>query len=374
MNWFRTRISRLKSFQSSKPPAKSFSAWQIELTTRCPLQCRMCPREGTDPWLPGDMKLEDFQGLVPYFKDVETVVLEGWGESLLHRNLLETIRLVKDEGARAGFVTSGKGLNREYISALVEIGVDFIGISLAGATPATNNAIRVNSDLAEILGHIETFEEIKAQRKTACPQLHLIYLMLKDNIAEVPLLPALARRLGVEEVILTNLIQMTSVWQESQGVFSLTAEPRKEFSVFIEEARIKARECHIRLRTPSLSPQEVAVCAENPLKNLYISTDGEVSPCVYLYPPVRAPLKRIFCGKEHRLQKVSFGNIFREPFGDIWHSRAYREFRECFLARKGVVEEMQARLQSMEGLVDFRAATLPDPPDGCRTCHKILGL
>jgi len=334
----------------------------------------MCPREGTDPWLPGEMKMADFRRLVPYFKEVETVVLEGWGESLLHKNLLEAIRLVKNKGARVGFVTSGKGLSREYVSALVETGVDFIGISLAGATPGIHNAIRVNSDLREIISHIETFNEIKAEKKTLTPQLHLIYLMLKDNIAEIPLLPALARRLGIGEVVLTNLIQMTSVWQETQGVFSLTAEPRQEFLQLIKEAERKARECNIRLRTPSLSPQEVAVCDENPLKNLYISTDGEVSPCVYLYPPVRAPFKRIFCGKEHRLQKLSFGNIFRESFPDIWQGQAYKDFRESFLERKRVVEEMQARLRNMEGLAGFRAATLPAPPAGCRTCHKILGL
>lgn len=374
MNWFKAGISRLKLSKSSKPPPKPFSAWQIELTTRCPLQCRMCPREGTDPWLPGDMKMEDFQRLVPYFKEVETVVLEGWGESLLHKNLLDAIRLVKNEGARAGFVTSGKGLNRGYISALVETGVDFIGISLAGATPEVHNAIRVNSDLREIIGHIETFNEIKAQRKIASPQLHLIHLMLKDNIAEVPLLPELARGMGIGEVVLTNLIQITNEWQDSQALFRLTTEPPAEFSLLINEAELKAKEWKISLRTPSLSPREVAVCEENPLKNLYISTEGEVSPCVYLYPPVMAPFKRIFCGKEHRLQKVSFGNIFREPFPEIWQGRAYTEFREYFLKRKLVVEEMQDRLRNMEGLAGFQGAALPEFPAGCRTCHKMLGL
>jgi hypothetical protein len=75
----------------------------------------------------------------------------------------------------------------------------------------------------------------------------------------------------------------------------------------------QAREWKINLRRPSLSFGEVAVCAENPLGNLYISTEGEVSPCVYINPPLPSPYKRIFQGTEFQLEKVQFGNLFRQP-------------------------------------------------------------
>ena len=60
---------------------RPFSAWQIELTTRCPLRCRMCIRTESADWQYQDMALEDFKKLLPSLKDVETVVLEGWGDS-----------------------------------------------------------------------------------------------------------------------------------------------------------------------------------------------------------------------------------------------------------------------------------------------------
>jgi len=87
--------------------SKPFSAWQVELTTRCPLRCRMCIREEFKDWYGGDMNINDFKRLIPYLKDVETVILEGWGESLLHKNLIEAIRLVKEGGSEVGFVTKG---------------------------------------------------------------------------------------------------------------------------------------------------------------------------------------------------------------------------------------------------------------------------
>ena len=98
----------LKRFLRGKK-GKPFSAWQIELTTRCPLRCKMCIRAESDDWQSRDMALENFKKILPYLKEVETVVLEGWGESLLHKDLPECIRLVKESGPQVGFVTGGMG-------------------------------------------------------------------------------------------------------------------------------------------------------------------------------------------------------------------------------------------------------------------------
>jgi len=399
----------LNLFGSLRPKTKTFSAWQVELTTRCPLSCRMCIREEAGDWLSGDMRIDDFRKLTPYFKEVETVVLEGWGESLLHNNIIEAIKLVKAEGARAGFVTSGRVLNRKYISELITAGVDFVGFSLAGATPQTHDSIRVNSDLQSLISHIQTFNEIKADKKTKNPKLHIIYLMLKDNISETLAMLDLAKELGIDEVVLTNLIHVTNDWQESQRVFRCDEHPhpypppsrgRGEllgrgnliekkvpsppvgegkgegayYQDLLKEAEAKAKELKINLRQPSLSPVDVPVCEENPLKNLYISVDGEVSPCVYLHPPVPSPFKRIFCGNMHETEKVSFGNIFREPFHAIWNKKEYREFRERFILRKRRREKMYPPFPDIERLKRFEAAPLPDPPEQCRTCHKMLGV
>jgi MoaA/NifB/PqqE/SkfB family radical SAM enzyme len=95
---------------------KPFSAWQIEFTTRCPLRCKMCIRKESKNWQYQDMPLEDFKKLLPNLREVESVVLEGWGESLLHKDLSQCIRLVKKEGSQVGFVTSGMGLTENRVA------------------------------------------------------------------------------------------------------------------------------------------------------------------------------------------------------------------------------------------------------------------
>ena len=352
---------------------RSFSAWQIELTTRCPLRCRMCVREGEAPWQNQEMALDDFKRILPYLTDVETVVLEGWGESLLHKDLSQCIRLVREKGAKVGFVTSGFGLTRDRVNEIIRAGVDFVGFSVSGGRPETHDAIRVHSHLPDLLAAIRLFHEEKQRLGPARPHMHIIYLMVKDNIREVPEIPALAKEAGIAEVALINICHAINPWQETQGVFS-REEAATEYGGLVKQAEVNARKLGIRLKRPSLSAIDVPVCAENPLANLYISAEGEVSPCVYLHPPLPSPFKRIFCGEEYRVEKVSFGNIFRDPFPAIWCSGGYQDFRERFRERERRYRDLYFSLLDNPKLKSAQEIVLPEPPEPCKTCHKILGV
>jgi MoaA/NifB/PqqE/SkfB family radical SAM enzyme len=310
----------------------------------------------------------DFKRILPYLADVENVILEGWGESLLHKDLAEIIGLVKKEGPHVGFVTSGFGLTRERVRELILAGVDFVGFSVSGAKTETHDAIRVNSHLPDLLDAIRLFQEEKRSLGLPGPKMHFVFLMLRDNIREAPLIPALAKEAGIDEVILINTCHTANPWQESQQVFA-QEDAIGEYEDLIQQAEVSARKLGIRLRKPSLSAADVPVCAENPLVNLYISVEGEVSPCVYLHPPLGSPFKRIFRGKEYSIEKISLGNIFRDPFPAIWYGAGYEDFRGRFVAR---VKRFRDHLFSLpdsdlEGL-------LPEPPEPCKTCHKIIGV
>jgi MoaA/NifB/PqqE/SkfB family radical SAM enzyme len=356
---------------------RRFAAWQIEITTRCALACRMCIRQAPDPWRHRDMTFGQFDALARGFGEVETVVLQGWGEPLLHPRLREIVRRAKapvDGGPPAvGFVTSGQGLDARRAAELVEAGLDFIGFSLAGASAATHASIRVRSALEEVVAAAGHVIAARRERGTSRPRVHVVYLMVKDNVGELPGLPALARRMGAEEIVVTNLIHAVDAWQEEQQVFG--REGAGEAERLLEETERRAREVGLPLRRASLSPAPAAVCEEDPLRNLYVTVDGEVSPCVYLCPPLAAGLRRRFAGQEHRLDPVSFGNAFREPIPAIRDGPAFRSFCERF-ARRAQRQRLLSLLPRSwrGGSGGSRVAELPEPPDPCRTCYKLLGV
>jgi MoaA/NifB/PqqE/SkfB family radical SAM enzyme len=352
---------------------RPFSTWQIELTTRCPLQCKMCIRMESADWQYQDMPLEDFKKILPYLKDVETVVLEGWGESLLHKDLAECIRLVKKEGAQVGFVTSGIGLTENRVSELIEAGIDFVGFSISGTTPETHDAIRVNSHLPDVLKAIRLFQDEKKRRALLRPKIHLVFLMVKDNIHEVPSIPSFTKDAGLEDVILTNICHMINAWQESQRVF-IWKNAVNQYDEILNQAGINAQKLRIHLKKPSLSVSDVPVCAENPFGSLYISTEGEVSPCVYLCPPLPSPFKRIFCEKEYLTERVSFGNVFTDSFSAIWSSSNYDAFRNRFHERNKAYRDLYFSFWDSPWLKNAQENVFPEPPAPCKTCHKILGI
>jgi MoaA/NifB/PqqE/SkfB family radical SAM enzyme len=195
--------------------------------------------------------------------------------------------------------------------------------------------------------------------------------MVKDNIEEVPSVPSLAKEAGVKEVALTNICHTINVWQERQKVF-IWEEAKNKYEKIVKQTEVNARKLGIRLKRPPLSPVDVPVCEENPLGNLYISVDGEVSPCVYLYPPLPSPFKRIFCGKEYWIEKVSFGNIFRDPFPAIWNGSHYEAFRNRFIEREKEFKELYLSL--WDSPKSAPSNPFPRPLEPCKTCHKILGF
>ena len=362
----------LSRFFSSRRPQKIFSAWQIELTTRCPLRCRMCCREGHHHVARKDMELENFKKILPYLAEVETAVLEGWGESLLHPRLTEIIRLVKGAGAQVGFVTSGMTLKESYILDLIRAGTDFIGFSFAGARPETHDSIRVNSHLVDLMNHIRKFQEFKIQQNSATPRLHIVYLLLRNNIDEVPELINIAKDLDINRIFLIHMALISNAWQEEQRIFG--RKETEEFEKILTESAEMARDLKISLRRPPLLPQEVAICSEDPLRNLYISVNGNVSPCVYLRPPLPSPFRRIFHGADIPTDKVGFGNIFQQPFREIWEDQRYQDFRNCFSRRQEKMREIASTLWNPDKRKTLVSVSLPTAPFPCQTCYKIEGF
>jgi MoaA/NifB/PqqE/SkfB family radical SAM enzyme len=147
-----------------------------------------------------------------------------------------------------------------------------------------------------------------------------------------------------------------------------------QYEEILNQAEINARKLNVRLKKPSLSVSNVPVCAENPFGSLYISAEGEVSPCVYLYPPLPSPFKRIFCGKKYQTERVSFGNIFRDSFSAIWSGGNYEAFRNRFREREKNYKDLYFSLWDSPRLNNSQDSVLPEPPEPCKSCHKILGL
>ncbi len=365
-------FERVADWMRRRPPARAFQAFQIEVTTRCVLRCVMCPRVAlAHQWREMDLPWETFQRIACAFPLTQHVHLQGWGEPLLHPRLFDMIALAKDAGCRAGLTTNGMHLDRDTGGRLLDLNLDLIAVSIAGATPGTHESIRVGSDFARILENVRQLLTLRREQGRNRPKVELSFLMTRTNMQELPEAVDLAASLGVDELYATNLDYVITPEHDALKAFGCPPPLCAAFERSVEEARSRARRAGLRFRPYPLNSEEVAVCEADPTKILFMAADGWVSPCTYLALPGQAEVPRWFEGRRVTVPAVRFGNVQEQELMSIWDALAYREFRQRFVARRVGLAALAFAAISGDGSADSK---VPPPPEPCRTCCKLYGL
>ena len=361
---------RLVSWFKGHEAVRPFEAFQIEVTSRCNLKCVMCPVTVlADRWPSLDMSWQTFDRIGAAFDRVKWVYLQGWGEPLLHRRLLDMVERAKGAGCEVGFTTNGTRLTQETGARLLDRGLDLLAVSIAGATAATHEAIRVGSDFGRLLENIRRFLALRNERKAAKPKVELFFLMTPANLGELPAAVELAASLGADELVATNLdYVMTPALDELRAYSDSPPDPALRRA--LDEARAAAARTGIAFRPYSLERREMAVCDLDPLRILFVSADGSVSPCVYTALTGQPQIPRHFEGRQFNIAPVRFGNVNETPLMEIWNGTRYRAFRQLFARRV-----LGARTMALGALAGAGAADEEAPaPEPCRTCPKLYGF
>jgi MoaA/NifB/PqqE/SkfB family radical SAM enzyme len=355
---------------------------QIEVTSRCMAKCIMCPRTRLDHWRDGDLSIETFMGLSPAFRLARHVHLQGWGEPLLHPHLNEMVRLVKASSAKVGITTNGQLLNRHRARQLLELGLDLIAVSIAGADRKSHESIRVGTNFDLIIENLRHLSQLKRDKGSKSPSLVISFIMTRGNIEQLPRVMDLAAELGAERVSAVNVDLISDAATDSLRVFK-TAKAQKERSRrLLEEMARAAAARSLSLRLYPIHPEEQPVCDANPLKNLFVSFDGSACPCVYLGLPIER-IPRFWKGQTLLVERTCFGNIGAESLEKIWSKDDYRDFRRLFEKRvsatSGIYDqiscdfELLERAKELEGAYD-RGLLENRPPRQCSGCWKLFGV
>ena len=341
---------------------------QIEVTSRCNAACTYCPHTLMgDRWPDKHMPLDLFKKLLPHLGNTDLVFLQGWGEPLLNNDLFEMIRLCKDQGNRVGFTTNGTLLTENAMERIVELGLDVLGLSLAGTTAATHNRIRKGAAFNRALSRFERLRTIKEQKKTDLPVIHLAYLMLRANLNELEGIVPLAERLGAEQIVASQLSLVLTPELSRAALFN-DHEKREVYTALLERIKAHAAERGISFfyNGPDLDDASPR-CGENVHRSCLISVEGDVAPCVFTDPVLCGEMESddslsspyLFEGRSYALQRMAFGNIGREPLTDIWNKPEYIACR---------------RRHDSEGEARFGGHPA-EPPICCERCYKrLLGI
>lgn len=296
----------------------------IEPTNYCNLRCIMCGRTYFPQPL-GYMELELYKNLINQIRVPITIPHFGWGEPLLHPDIVEMIRYSAGKKMRPQIVTNGMPLTAEMSRALLHAGLTYLWISLDGARKETFEKIRPGANFETVVRNIEDFVRLRGELGKGHVAVVIGTVPMRSNFRELPELARMAVRMGID---------------------------RFEVQRF-EVASQTAGECHISLiareedpYTPELRGELAAIFSE--LDEISRSTGFPITrpleagdllyrlprrcPMPYTYPVVTwdGYVMPCFCFSDPR--EINMGNLKEKPFNIIWNGKPYREFREALLS------------------------------------------
>ena len=164
-------------------PVNRLAKVYVEPTTYCNLDCAACIRrdwdepnrmmtdevfgavlEGIRASLPAAEKpgncgepAGDAQGAAP---NPPVIFFGGFGEPLSHPDIFTWIRRAKSIGCRVEAITNGTLLDYETSRRIVESGLDFLWVSIDGATPESYADVRLGAELPAILENMKTLRRV----------------------------------------------------------------------------------------------------------------------------------------------------------------------------------------------------------------------
>ncbi len=306
----------------------------IEPTNRCNELCQTCPRTFFTREPEADLDLERFVSVLDQFPDVERVVLHGLGEPLLARDLPAMVAEANRRGARVLFNTNALALHRRLAERLVAAGLDELRVSMDAADRRTYLAIRGIDGYEKALRRTADFCRLLRVLGAERPRVSLVFMAMRENLAELPAVIERAGGMGVRTVVLQRLVHFESgLAVEAQSLMGDDA------SVLAECQEAAARSGVELAGTGGFSPADSLTPVDarrpwsgctRPWRSTYVTANGNVLPCCF------AP----FTTTDY--DGVVLGNVFERPMGEIWNGSEYEAFQ--------------------------RAHASDDPPECCRGC------
>lgn len=303
---------------------------QVEVTSACNAACAYCPRTVYDrQWKNRYITLETFQKMLPAMSKTALVYLQGWGEPFLHPELSTMIRMAKKAKCTVGTTTNGMLLHAGRVREIVAAGLDILAISLAGTTPRRNDAARAGTSLVKVLEKLDLIHQIKQESGSKTPAVHLAYMLLRSGLEDLEDLPRLMAEHGVDQAVVSVLDFEPGLKLSGEVLAPRNDQERRDLEELFAKVSRRAAERGVTIHLPNFGPkgEDDPVCAENIQRALFVSADGEVSPCVYANVPVdQAEYARQ--GHAAPYHRVSHGNINVEILPKIWRNTEYAGFRE----------------------------------------------
>jgi len=284
---------------------------EFEITNKCNLACKHCYANAGKEF-ENELSTKEAKNVLNQLKGagVPIVCFTG-GEPLLRDDFFDLLKYANQIGLATVLTTNGTFITKAKAARLNELGVDYVRVSLDGASAQTHDWLRgVPGAFNKTVRGIKNC--VNAGIKTG-----VTAVTIKENAGEMGKIVDLAARLGASDFTACRLFPLGKgrvfrkhllSARELDKIEHLLAEKAKEYSIIMDPLTLEGRTYSkrrdlLREVTDLIGgcPAGLSVCAIDPKENL--------KPCT--------------------LMPLSAGNLKEQKFQDTWkNSQMLNELRD----------------------------------------------
>ena len=269
------------------------------------------------------ISLDTIRRIQPVLRYMDQINLVGCGETFMHPNLREIIRMIPHGTTETRIITNGILLNEEMIRFLIDQELDQIWFSVDAVDAETFAQVRDSQHFERILENIRTLQRLKAEQDRKCPHVAMTFVARKCNIKQLSDYVRLTHELGGEAIHVGYMI----VYDKELIPESLYFHQELSDRMMIE-AKQEAERLGIEFHGPRLFSDPVAPeqdqrqtddgppettwshynykCAE-PYNFVFVANSGALKPCC--------------------VNPMGLGSLDNSSFDELWNSAEYVQFR-----------------------------------------------
>lgn len=172
----------------------------LQVTYRCNFQCQIC-----DFWKPDvdkthELSLDDIRHIGRELARMGTLIVSlAGGEPLMREDLELIIRILNEAGHFPILITNGWYVDESRARSLQQAGLQEISVSLDYADPARHDQQRGAPGSWDRA--VKALELLKRYRPSPRHRVHMISVLMDDNLEDIERLIQLSRQLGVTYMV-----------------------------------------------------------------------------------------------------------------------------------------------------------------------------
>lgn len=293
----------------------------IEPTLACNLSCVMCHRKELAKSRKNlTMALSDFKKMIDKLPTIMKLNLQGMGEPLVANDFSAMVAYARSKGIYVSTVSNGMLLNEERSQKLLASGLNRIYFSMDSSDNAEYKKYRGEAgDLRILKKNISRLVVMRKASNNKTLSIGIWMLLFKNNIQRLSEMVELASAIGVDELIIQSEITYRGKKQWKGTIDAMKIGNLHDVENKISAALKRAKELGLKMTIHSgggaMKPSKEALCLW-PWKSLFVTSEGDVSPCCIIADPSISNL----------------GNIHTGDIRDIWNNKKYQKIRAELLS------------------------------------------